>query len=260
MKPTPSSWLWQDEVWQPAQSLPLSDRAIRYGMAVFETIGIRYGVPLLWQEHLELLAQGAKKLLALTLPDLTRPSLPPRESGVLRLYITAGDGSPTDPVSHPRIFALFENFPTGLPWREQTARLHPEPVTPFAHGWKTANYWPQCAAQEAARSAGFDHALIADREGNLLSAALGNLFFILEGKLCTPALSLAVRPGVIRSWIQSEKSVEEKIFPAGRLDEVAELFMTNSRQGVVPLHYQNISSGPVGRALRTTCLRQKITP
>ncbi|MFM8808653.1 MAG: aminotransferase class IV, partial [Chthoniobacterales bacterium] len=54
--------------------------------------------------------------------------------------------------------------------------MHPEPVAPFAHGAKTGNYWLQCAAQSAARAAGFDHALLADRDGHLLSGAMGNVF------------------------------------------------------------------------------------
>ena len=142
----------------------------------------------------------------------------------------------------------------------QTARLHPQPVAPFAHGAKTGNYWMHCAAQSEAVQAGFDHALLADHDGHILSAAFGNLFFVCDGELCTPSLSLAVRPGVIRSWVMAQQPVRKVEFPAARLAETSELFLTNSRLGVMPLHCGPIAPGPLGRSLRQTILREKIIP
>lgn len=140
MKSAPRAWLRSNGSWQPDATLPLTDRGARYGMSVFETIGIRAGQPLLLAEHLALLAASAADLLGTTLPEIQLPALAPDATGILRLYFTAGDGAPTAPVGEPRLFALFEpHDPAGIP-DEQTARLHPEPVTPFAHGRKTANY------------------------------------------------------------------------------------------------------------------------
>ena len=229
-------------------------------MSVFETIGIRAGQPLLLADHLALLAASSADLLGTTLPEIQLPGLAPDATGILRLYLTAGDGAPTAPVGQPRLFALFEpHDPAGIP-DEQTARLHPEPVTPFAHGRKTANYWLNCAAQTSARKAGCDHALLADHEGNLLSAAFGNIFFVLGGELCTPSLALAVRAGVIRSRIMQSQNVREVKFPAARLPEATELFLTNSRLGVMPLQCAAITPGPLGRTLRATLLRENIVP
>jgi branched-subunit amino acid aminotransferase/4-amino-4-deoxychorismate lyase len=271
----PRAWLHVNGAWTPEANLPVSDRAVRYGMAVFETIGIRQGQPLLIEEHLALLEESARTLLPSVGPAGLRlgeqaygsespsgplPELQNDDTGILRLYLTAGDGSPTSPAIHPRLFALFEpHDPAALP-DEQTARLHHEPVAPFAHGRKTANYWMNCAAQAEAQRVGFDHALLADHDGHLLSAAFGNLFFVLDGELCTPALSLAVRPGVIRAWVMRRQPVREIEFPSARLADVTELFLTNSRLGVMPLRCVNIAPGPVGRALRAAALREKIVP
>jgi len=260
VKSAPRAWLRRNGSWQPDATLPLTDRGARYGMSVFETIGIREGQPLLLAEHLTLLAASGADLLGTNLPDLQLPPLALEATGILRLYLTAGDGAPTAPVSEPRLFALFEpHDPAGIP-HEQTARMHPEPVTPFAHGRKTANYWLNCAAQTAAQNAGCDHALLADHEGNLLSAAFGNIFFVLDGQLCTPSLALAVRAGVIRSRILQSQTVREVEFPAARLPEATELFLTNSRLGVMPLQCAAITPGPLGRALRQTLLRENIVP
>ena len=260
MKNAARAWLRCGSAWLPDATLPLTDRGVRYGMSVFETIGIREGQPLLLAEHLTLLAASGADLLGTNLPDLPLPPLAPEATGILRLYLTAGDGAPTAPVGAPRLFALFEpHDPAGIP-HEQTARLHPEPVTPFAHGRKTANYWLNCAAQTAAQNAGYDHALLADHEGNLLSAAFGNIFFVLDGQLCTPSLALAVRAGVISSSLLQSQPVREVEFPAARLPEATELFLTNSRLGVMPLQCAAITPGPLGRALRQTLLRENIVP
>lgn len=241
-----------------SDSLPLTDRAVRYGMAVFETIGIRDGKPLFFDEHARLLSASAKELLGVEINPVL-PALREEDRGLLRIYFTAGDGAPEDAADAPRVFALFESVAGGFPDR-QTARLHPQAVFPHAHGAKTANYWMQCAAQAAARRAGFDHALIFDHEGRLLSAAMGNIFFTLGGKLCTPALSLAVRPGVMRAWVMAQQSVREIELPAWRTEEIGEVFLTNSRLGVMPLQLGKTGPGPVGCALRDRCRLEKIIP
>ena len=252
------AWILNGGAWEATQGLPLGDRALRYGMALFETIGVRDGLPMFWDEHMATLRAAAEKLLGQNI-GLSSPDLRGEATGVLRVYVTAGDGGPADPVTQPRIFALFEPMPP-MRAEEQTARLHPEAVAPFAGGRKTANYWMQCAAQAAAQAAGFDHALLADHAGKLLSGAMGNIFLWLDGKLCTPALSLAVRPGVMRSWVMRQQAVVEAEIPFARLGEAGEVFLTNSRLGVMPLSCGPVVAGPVGAALRDACRQEKIIP
>ena len=260
----PRTWLQQDNVWLPDAQLPVTDRAVRYGMSVFETIGIRSGHPLFLQEHLTLLDQSAHALLPSQVGGAgvsgPLPPLEPNASGVLRLYLTAGDGTPSAPITAPRIFAVFEpRDATPLP-DYQTTCLHPEPVHPFGYGYKTGNYWMNVRAQTAALHAGHDHAMLADHEDRLLSAAFGNLFFVLEGQLFTPASTLPVRSGVIKSWVRQQVEVEEIEFPAAELGEAEEVFLTNSRLGVMPLQFGSIAPGPVGSRLRDLLRRENLVP
>lgn len=251
-------WLHRDGAWIGAEALPFTDRGVRYGMSVFETIGVREGRALLLEAHAARLAAAVRELLGIDID----PALPPLDAGargILRLYVTAGDGSPTDPVSKPRLFALFETLRGELP-DFQTARLHTDPVAPFARGAKTGNYWMQCAAQSAARAAGFDHALLCDREGHLLCGAMGNIFFVHEGQLCTASSELPVRPGVMREWVMTQEKVQEVRFKALDLDKVGEIFLTNSRLGVMPLQFGGLATGTLGCALRDRCRREKIIP
>ena len=281
-------WQFDGGRWSETTSIPLTDRALRYGMSVFETIGVSDGNALLAAEHLALLEKNARTLLFPVgsagpsgplpgeradgrlgpavptqksdfLGPPTLPNLPSNSRGMLRIYITAGDGGPSDPVNTPRIFALFEPFSGELP-DQQSARLHSEAVSPFAHGAKTGNYWIQCGAQGDARAEGFDHALLYDNEQRLLSAAMGNLFFVHDGALCTPSSSLSVRPGVMRGWVMRRETVREVELAAGQLKDAEEVFLTNSRLGVMPLRFGTLEPGPVGCALRDRCRQEKIIP
>ena len=281
-------WQFDGGRWSETESLPLTDRALRYGMSVFETIGVRNGNALLSAEHLALLENNARTLLfpvgsagssgplageradgrlGPAVPTKrsdfsgppSLPDLPSDSRGMLRIYITAGDGGPADAVTAPRIFAFFESVAGNLP-DVQTARLHLGPVTPFARGAKTGNYWMQCAAQSAARAEGFDQALLHDQEGRLLSGAMGNIFFVQNGTLCTPSTSLALRPGVMRGWVMAQQSVREVELAADHLADAVEVFLTNSRLGVMPLRFGGLEPGPVGCALRDRCRQEKIIP
>ena len=247
-------WLLYDGAWARADALPLTDRAVRYGMSVFETIGVRDGKPLLLEAHARIFSGSARNLLGIE-AVLTLPPLEAEDRGVLRVYATAGDGRPADPMRTPRFFALFESASGELP-PHQTARLHTGSSAPFASGAKTGNYWMQCDAQAEANAEGFDHALLYDHAGRILSAAMGNIFFVRRGRLCTPSSSLAIRPGAMRAWVMTHHAVEE-VDQAGEMEEI---FMTNSRLGVMPLRFGNLHEGPVGCALRDRCRQENIIP
>ena len=53
------AWTNVDSLWKHCDSLPLSNRAFRYGMGVFETVAVRDGRALLLDAHIERLARAA---------------------------------------------------------------------------------------------------------------------------------------------------------------------------------------------------------
>ena len=44
-------WLWNGNIFEPADSLPLSDRGFRYGMSLFESVRVRDGRADFWAQH-----------------------------------------------------------------------------------------------------------------------------------------------------------------------------------------------------------------
>ena len=78
MSTAPRAWLRENGAWKPGASLPFTDRAVRYGMSVFDTIGIRNGQSLLLAEHLELPPALSEAEAAAELAELAADNRPRR--------------------------------------------------------------------------------------------------------------------------------------------------------------------------------------
>ncbi len=237
-----ADWLHTPAGWTPLAGLPLEDRAWRYGLGVFETLRVGGGVAEFAAEHATRLEASARMVFGtpVRLPDdavegLT--GLVEGGSGVLRLHLTAGDGGPSDPVTAPRLIARFEEGPAALPSGVR-AMVVETPVHLAYPGLKTAHYGPHWAAQRCAKASGCDHALMLNPRRAVFSAALANLFFLRDGRLCTPAARTGARPGVVRSWVMERAEVVEVTDEACRPEALAAatgLFLTSSLAGVVPV-------------------------
>lgn len=230
-------WTLIGGVFREGAAVPLTDRGFRYGMSVFETLAVRRGRILFLNQHLEALrmacaetglrADGAEVLGALEgLPD-----------GLLRVYVTAGDGAHGAFSANSRIFAFFEraDFPGAKEAMSARIGIAREPLASFLGGWKTGNYWPRVQALAAARSKGFDEALVLDPRGIVISAAMANVFFVFGGEVRTPAARLGARRGVVRQWVQETTPVEEAFLSLEDIELADECFLTNSRIGVMPV-------------------------
>jgi branched-subunit amino acid aminotransferase/4-amino-4-deoxychorismate lyase len=204
--------------------LPLTDRGFRYGMSVFETIGIRESAPLLLEAHLAKLtgsAAAAKFEPPAGWKEVVRAKLlaPPTSEGVARIYITAGDRDDAE----SRVALLFEEMP--IPAALGSARAVTVEFTPVIPFGKTGNYWPHFLA----RPTSGEEAILCAPDGRLLSGAMANLFLIHGGRLLTPREP--VRRGVVREWIGGE----EADLTRDDLSRADAAFLTNSRIGVLPL-------------------------
>lgn len=251
----PSSFVWNGTAFVPYPLLPLTDRGFRYGMALFESVAVRGGRAEFLEEHLSRLEAAARGLgwpldpaiLARAGELLARLESP----AFARVYVTAGDGAPSAPVTAPRVFVFAEPraLPSSAPIR---VRLHPEPVLPLFGGLKTANYWANAEALRQAHAAGFEEALLFNPRGELVSACTGNVFVELDGKIVTPPLSSGARDGVTRAWVFRRRAVGERILTRGDLEAATACFLTNCWAGVRPvaaLETRGLDTAP-GEALR----------
>ena len=193
------AWTLVGEAFREGAAIPVTDRGFRYGMSVFETLAVRRGKILFLHEHLAALKIACAAAGFRTGQTEALSALEGLPDGMLRIYVTAGDGTTAGPTGESRTFAFFE--PGEFPRSAKTSceargrQYRADPSVPVLGGWKTGNYWANLQAFAKARENGFDEALVLNIEGAVISASMANVFFVFGGMLRTPAVSVPV-PGV----------------------------------------------------------------
>jgi branched-subunit amino acid aminotransferase/4-amino-4-deoxychorismate lyase len=200
-------------------------------MSVFETVAIHRGQALFLQDHLDRLARAASSLgwqevVVNGIPDCGQGS-----TGVVRLYITAGAGSPGAPFCGP-VYALFEQCEVGTEFPAVRLALSSAPYLPRPGGWKTGNYWQNVDALAEARRLGVDDALLFNPSGAVVCASMANVFLEIHGVWKTPALETGARDGIVRAWVKGQMPVEETLLTAEDVARSTGCFLTNSRIGL----------------------------
>ena len=231
-------WTWTPTNFKTCDSVPVSDRGFRYGMAVFESIRLFKGVPLFWEEHLRRLHEACDDREFPVTPEIFAAAAETlREygrDGFVRIYITAGDGTVTAPVKEPRVFLILED-------RERPSlsgyklAMPEEPHQPIFGGLKTANYWPNIDTLQRALRRGDQEALLFNEHAELVSACMANVFLVTGGVIRTPALPCGARDGVIREWITRQTAVQECSLFLDDVRNADEVFITNSWIGIMPV-------------------------
>jgi len=242
------SWHWNGYSILPhTGGVPLNDRGFRYGQHLFESIAIRNNKALLAREHLALLTDAAKRNgfpLGRTLASALRRfiesvSLP---DGMLRIYLTAGEGAPAAPLRSARCYLTWEtaHFPTEVQL-EKGFRLTvlTKPFLGDTWGEKSGNYAAHLKALADARANGADEGIVFDAKGYALSCAMGNLLVWMRTKqgivLCTPPVSRGARSGSVLGWVKKRVPVMERDLRPADLRRALAMAITNSRLGVMPI-------------------------
>ena len=243
------SWHWNGSAFTPCGGIPVSDRGFRYGMALFESMAIREGKVEFLEAHLARLEAACRQcgwpvdfaVLARAGEWFDQVAAP----AFGRIYVTAGEGGPSDPVTAPQVVLFVEprRAPSPQPCR---VAIHPEPFLPLLGGLKTANYWANVAALQAARAAGCDEALLFHPRGELISACMANVFAVVDGQLVTPPVVCGARAGVVREWVMGRRVVAERALSRADLLRASECFLTSCWAGVTPVASLD------GRPLSTT--------
>ena len=247
-----TAWHWTGAAFAPCESLPLTDRGFRYGMSVFESLRVARGEAEFFDQHLARLVQAcAEREFAMdeaalrAAPELFQNAAP---DGFARICVTAGDGSPTAPAAHPRVFLFIEDRAALDADDAWELTLHDETHHPLFGGLKTANYWFNADALAQAKRRGFDEALLFNDRAELVSACCANVFLLHGDRLSTPARSSGARAGVLREWVIARRKVEERRLRREDATSADEIFLTNSWHGVQPV--ATLEGRPLGhRAL-----------
>ena len=249
------SWVWIDGSVVPAAdaerkaTVPVDDMALLRGIGVFETFKVVAGVPFALRRHLirlrdsariagiklrwtddQLVAACAELLAAIPSADSSRPLLR------LRITVTGGSASAADGPREPSLLLTAEH---GANWPVTAAVVTDEhPInerSPLA-GAKVTSYLEQVVVLERARRRGADEAVRANTVGALCEGTGSNVFLVVDGDLCTPALTTGCLPGVTRALVCELVPVTERDdLTFDHLRRAPEAFLTSSTRDVHPI-------------------------
>lgn len=231
--------------WPCHDGVPLDDRGLAYGDGLFETVLVRDGQALLWDEHVARLARGCQ---ALALPEPDRESLAqlPVRAGkglkVLKIILTRGSGGrgylPPEPAQ-PRLRWQVADFaPQPGRWRDGVRVRHCRLQLgrqPALAGIKHLNRLENVLARREWRDAEVAEGLLRDSEGRLVEATAMNLIWRRDGRLETPCLALSGVAGTLRAALMARQAIAEVRCGPEVLAEVEALWLLNSVQGVWPV-------------------------
>ena len=228
-------------------AIPLDDRGLLLGDGLFETILAIAGRPLFLEAHLARLARGCA-LIGLPQPDevLARQAVDdaltasPAPRAAVRLTWTAGSGGrgldrPAEPA--PRLFATAAPSPEpARPVRLAIASVRRNPASPLSRV-KSLAYLDNVLARREALAAGADEAVMLNTLGEVACAAAANLFWVKDGRLCTPALECGVLDGIARAQVLEAAALmgsptAEVHAGIDALEEAEAIFLTNSLIGL----------------------------
>ncbi len=249
-----STWVWTDGTVRRAEdaTVAATDRGLLLGDGVYETCKVVDGAPFALTRHLaRLRTSGA--IIGITLPwsdSLVRSACakavgaalvdPTGDSivGRLRITVTGGTGplGPDRGGQPPTLIVAAGPSRTWGPTTDVIIASWPLNERSPTVGAKTTSYLPNLLALAQAHEQGADEAIFANLSGVLAEGAGSNIFLVVDGALCTPALATGCLPGVTRQLVCEVVDVQQRTdLTIDDLRRAPEAFLTSSTRNVHPI-------------------------
>lgn len=229
----------------------LLDRGLHFGDGLFETISCCKGRPRFLNLHLARLAQGCERLFfpapdMVQLREQTMKLASGADACIVKLVVTRG-------AAQARGYAFTgSERPTQLLLRYPTPPQPPQRPfivgvssmrlgeNPALAGLKHLNRLEQVLAQQERTRRHLDELLMFSSSEKLICGSMSNVFLVAAGRVLTPALDLCGVAGIMRRVVLREArragiQCEERPLEQNDLSSVSEVFLCNSRMGVIPI-------------------------
>ncbi|MCE9684751.1 aminodeoxychorismate lyase [Shewanella sp. AS16] len=205
------------QVWvngQAMASVSPFDRGLAYGDGLFATMRVGPEGIAFFDAHMQRLQQGAARLgldwhLSPELAALLHRLGAAHPHQCIKLVITRGVGgrgyAPPTPCHPTEIVSLHPIPEHYADWQRQGIRLCASEVRlgrqPLLAGIKHLNRLEQVLIRSAVLPDGIDDWLVKDSHHLLIASSMGNLFFVRENQVFTPALTACGVAGVMRAQV-----------------------------------------------------------
>jgi len=224
--------------------------AALYGRGIFTTVAIYNGKPFLRREHWRRLTENAAQIEL----DLT-------EFSEEEVFNNLDEIIGANKIKTGRARISFFDCTGGDIWKSETARktdilmMTVEPrelpesglrltISPYKinqtsplAGVKSCNYLENLLALDEAKTRGFNEALRENFDGDLVSAALANVFWVKNKIVFTPPLASGALAGTMRGFVMEAArkmnlKVEEFHLPLAEIKTADEIFLTSAGLGI----------------------------
>lgn len=257
---------------QESSFIDITDRGLQFGDGVFETLRVHKAKPIWWQQHMDRLLDGCRRLQFSNLPDIQTlrqevdKLLSDNPSGTLKIIITRGNSmsgyaAPTD-IMPNRVLIMTSGF------RHQTKSeqgimlgICKQRITGSHQlsGIKHLNRLEQVLARMECQAEGWDEGLMLDSDDRVIEGSMSNLFICQQGRLLTPLLEQMGIKGICRGRIillaeRNGINVEQCELGLQDMKNSDEMFVCNSLIGIWPVtRFDNrqYEPGPYMRLLQT---------
>jgi branched-chain amino acid aminotransferase len=260
--------------------IPITDRGVQWGDAIYDSIRTYGGVPFKMSERIDRFLRSsyyARIDLSLSKEELVRATeevleanralLEPGEDLMANYYVSRGSMALTDGRTPRGNFAIFcrdlsqasfaRFYVTGAPGMiPTTRRTPPQSISPKA---KISNKMNHFLAELEAKAFHPDaYAIMADLDGNITEGSSANFLFISDGRIKVPdtrfVLSGEDMASVLQLAANMQIPADEGTFNTYDVNTADEAFLTTNSFGIVPIVSLNglpIGTGTVGPITRS---------
>lgn len=265
-------WIYLNDRFVPQEQATISvfDHGFLYGDGVYETLRSYGPTIFLLQEHVARLYRSAD-LIGLRIPikpadwaailqeAMTRNDVGTRErDAYIRITVSRGPGDiGLDPALCPTPTIVIMTKPLTRPAPavyEQgvtliTAQTRRNPAEALNPQIKSLNFLNNILAKREALAAKTYDAVMLNTAGEVAECTISNIFFVAEGRLCTPAVACGILDGLTRHHVldlarEAGVPTEEGRFPLSTLRGASECFVTNTSSEVLPVRM--LDGAPIG--------------
>jgi branched-chain amino acid aminotransferase len=252
--------------------IPVLDRGFLYGDSVYEVFRTYDGVPLFWREHFERMensarlihmpiAQSREELMAEIRRAVAEAGGGDTADGsgevYVRWHISRGVG-PVDLYPDPKLKTSYMILVKAVPvWKKEhrevgmklavtTVRRNADNA--LSPNIKSGNYLNNILGLAEAVELGADDCLMLNAAGNATEASNSNTFFVLDGRVVTPADSDGNLRGITGAALRKIGAkagwpVHEDHVSVEDLASVEEAFVTSATREVMPIASIRLPSG-----------------
>ncbi|OGI17267.1 MAG: hypothetical protein A2287_07645 [Candidatus Melainabacteria bacterium RIFOXYA12_FULL_32_12] len=234
------------------------DRAFHFGDGVYETIAVKDGKVMFFDEHANRLVSNANSLdipIIIDIPDLGKNidniiKSNKIDQGFIKVIVTRGlmtDAGLSYPKPMKPSLLIWGQKCGFTPLKEkrpykviqsQHERRNPYSKVTYT---KTLNYLSNIIAKNEADAAGCDEAIFLNTNGNLAEGTTSNIFLIdNNGKIHTPEVASGLLNGVVRSKIilaaiELGFEIEESVISPNKLKHSKGCFLTSTLLDIQPV-------------------------